>query len=458
MKMEQLGENLIFEFCTPRSGSTMLQQMLASHSEIHTLASPWIMNSLMYGFRKDNGLRPIGIDAEYDALIANQNVGMFLKKLPGGVSVYYEAIRLAALHMYGKALHGTGKKYFIDRNIRYYFFIPEMIRTFPNAKFIVLIRNPIAVFTGVVKKWIKDADWKTFRNYYSDITRSHRYILDAINNCGDRIAVVRYEEMAVNPEKVLKELCQKIEICFEDSMVNYGQRIKNMSGFDIVGTGDVTTLCKHSSPVSKYIDNWPEFLDTSQKVYFAKCWLEDVGREVYEGLGYSYDETMKILNTKQMNENEIYASWDLVSDIELSLEKRIMQQEKEKRLNINKPALAGLKEVKERTIDSPIVGEWKCKYGILQGTIFIFNADRTFFRQHDEKVGFTVLGNYSIDKSRIPYHIDLDVKEHFAGSANLRTYRGIFEIEDDMLKINYNYLTDDRWTNPDDYKYYYRIS
>lgn len=36
------GENLIFLISQPRAGSTMLQKVLGSHPEIHTVSEPWV--------------------------------------------------------------------------------------------------------------------------------------------------------------------------------------------------------------------------------------------------------------------------------------------------------------------------------------------------------------------------------------------------------------------------------
>lgn len=454
--MEPYGGNLVFIICGPRTGSTLLQQILASHSEMHTLAPPCIMLPLVYGLRNDNGLKPIGIEAEYDAPYANQNIRNFLNQLPGKNDVFYEGIRKAALHMYGMALEGTGKKYFIDKSIRYYSIAPELIRTFPSAKFIVLHRNPISQFASHVKAWIKDGGWMRYRVRYQNMVRSHFFLRDAINIFGDRVARVRYEDLVSSPEATIRRLCEFIGVFYEEQMINYGQRIKGMSSIELVGSGDVRTLCKHNKPVTDYTDNWPDLLSTSESVFFAKCAMHEWGKNLFDDLGYSYNEAMNILNELPFNEDEIHVTWNLISDIELSDEIKNKQAGIDKIHSLLKPKkIPILKKVKVKRIDSSIVNVWECRYGVLKGLMYAFNADGTFERVFTPIDG-VMKGTYSIDDSVTPHLIDLNVIEHHAGEANLGIWKGIFEVEGNLLKIRYNPVNKPRWEDTSEYYYRYK--
>ena len=58
------GENLIFLISQPRAGSTLLQRILAAHSQVHSVSEPWLMLHPVYA------LRPSGITAEYNEELA----------------------------------------------------------------------------------------------------------------------------------------------------------------------------------------------------------------------------------------------------------------------------------------------------------------------------------------------------------------------------------------------------
>lgn len=77
MDAEQLSNNLIFLISQPRAGSTMLQQMLGSHPDIHT-SEPWLMLHPLYALKSD------GYQAEYDTRLAQEAMGSFVQTLPDG--------------------------------------------------------------------------------------------------------------------------------------------------------------------------------------------------------------------------------------------------------------------------------------------------------------------------------------------------------------------------------------
>ena len=72
MAEKYLGEDLIFIISQPRSGSTLLQRILAGHPEIQTSAETWLLLHPTYAFRTS------GIDTDYDSRFAAQGVEEFL--------------------------------------------------------------------------------------------------------------------------------------------------------------------------------------------------------------------------------------------------------------------------------------------------------------------------------------------------------------------------------------------
>ena len=83
------GENLIFILSQPRAGSTLLQRMLASHPEVHTLSEPWVMLHPLYA------LRTAGYQAEYNYRAAQEALRVFVEALPGGAEDYYGLYRVS---------------------------------------------------------------------------------------------------------------------------------------------------------------------------------------------------------------------------------------------------------------------------------------------------------------------------------------------------------------------------
>lgn len=139
MSIGPSGDNLIFLISQPRAGSTLLQRILGSHPDIHTVSEPWIMLHPFYATRAD------GIETEYQQRTARVGVGSFIDALPDGRNDHDEGIRRMYAHLYARVLEGSGKSRFLDKTPRYYLVIPDLRRVFPEARFVVLFRNPLAV-------------------------------------------------------------------------------------------------------------------------------------------------------------------------------------------------------------------------------------------------------------------------------------------------------------------------
>ena len=45
----------------------------------------------------------------------------------------------------------NSERYFLDKTPRYYHILNDLIRIFPNAKFIILTRNPISIFASSIE-------------------------------------------------------------------------------------------------------------------------------------------------------------------------------------------------------------------------------------------------------------------------------------------------------------------
>ena len=146
-KFDTFGTNMIFVISQPRAGSTLLQRILAAHPAVFSVAEPWLMLHPVYALKRG------GVNAEYESSLARQGLDDFLSLFPEGEDVYIEALRGMASALYGRALTVEGKQYFLDKTPRYYLIIKELYRIFPQAKFVCLLRNPLAVLASILETW-----------------------------------------------------------------------------------------------------------------------------------------------------------------------------------------------------------------------------------------------------------------------------------------------------------------
>ena len=92
-----MGIRPIFLLSISRSGSTLIQRIIAAHGGIATASEPWLLLPHAYTLRRQ------GIDAEYVHPLLVEAIEDFGERLPGGVVDYLAEVRAFALRLYDKA-------------------------------------------------------------------------------------------------------------------------------------------------------------------------------------------------------------------------------------------------------------------------------------------------------------------------------------------------------------------
>jgi Sulfotransferase family len=295
-----IDERLIFLISQPRAGSTMLQRILGSHPEVHTLPEPWIMLHPLYALRRN------GITTEYNVEWAVNQSEAFLDRLPDGRDVLVEAQHRAYSYLYECALSSSGKSYFLDKTPRYYHVIPELYHVFPKAKFIYLLRNPLAVLASILKSWVGN-DWTKLQLYRCDLSDAPRLLIDGLQVKDVRHVMVRYEDVVTNPEETIKQLCSQLNISFHLKMIEYGQQT-----FPEADWGDQRTIYNESRPEKGYKDRWVETLMASpQWQDWGMNYLRMLGPELLARMGYSYDGLSSAIGMKSTRLSLTGLRWHL---------------------------------------------------------------------------------------------------------------------------------------------------
>ena len=278
-EMDNLGENLIFLISQPRAGSTLLQRILSGHPEIHTMAEPWIMLHPIYAI-KENGLL-----IEFDAKLAKQGLEDFISQAPEGLKLYYKALRRMGGTLYNRALELSGKRFFLDKTPRYHLIIPELIKVFPQAKFIFLLRNPLAVLSSTLKTWFQNNLESLQKSpNYLDIIQGPLNLIRGILLLNQKAIIVKYEEVVEDTETTVKAICYRLGIAFHKEMLTYGNKPKPAGRF-----GDSVGIAKHNNAVPYYIDRWVENLQSSQLFEFSQYYMRTLGPKIFDLMGYPYE-------------------------------------------------------------------------------------------------------------------------------------------------------------------------
>ncbi len=275
--------NLVFLISQPRAGSTLLQRILGCNPDVYTTSEPWLMLHPIYSLKRT------GIDAEYSSDLALNGLCNFLSLTVDGRDRYLDDLRHMYGNLYQRVLESTGKSVFLDKTPRYYFIITELYGLFPKAKFILLFRNPLAVFSSIMQTWIKK-NRDLFWLFRQDLLQAPDYLIKGVQALGPVALSVQYENILLKPEEEIKRLCDYAGIRFNQEMIEYGR-------FDLPKwpSGDQDTVYQKRQPDPVHSEKWILHLQDADIWRFSKEYLDYLGAEKTAQLGYSFDDLATVL-------------------------------------------------------------------------------------------------------------------------------------------------------------------
>lgn len=266
----------------------MLQKLLGNHVDIHTTGEPWLMLPLVYM------LQP-SMTAPYDTQMGQGAIHQFIRMLPQGVATYDESVRRMATYLYDQALASNDKKLFLDKTPRYYLIISELARLFPRARFVILLRNPLAVLSSVVRTWVRSRP-KRLASYQQDLLVAPRRLLQGIDTLGSRCTVTRYEQLVSRPDRELASICSALGVPFDSGLVEYSGGNQQHWKF-----GDQTLAQQEHRPLEGNADRWLEDIEKPDIWRLAHEYLARLGPQVVESMGYDYDKMSDQLAQRRPN-------------------------------------------------------------------------------------------------------------------------------------------------------------
>ncbi|MEE4186617.1 MAG: sulfotransferase [Gammaproteobacteria bacterium] len=273
-----LGHDLIFIVSLPRSGSTLLQRVLAGHPEVGASSEPWLLLHPAYGRRST------GILTEYDADWAALAVNEFLQNYTEGASAYDDGVRAFAEVIYRNAMQRAGATRFIDKTPRYVMILDELLRWFPEARFVFLLRHPLSALASIVNTQVNH-DLTALERFRNELLRGPAALIAGMQALGKRASVVRYEEFVAAPEAATRALCAELELEFRADMLEYSTTAALQGRMQ-----DRTGINQHTRPVTGREAGWRQMLNDPQQLEFAQGYLRELGAKVFEQLGYDFDE------------------------------------------------------------------------------------------------------------------------------------------------------------------------
>ena len=132
--------------------------------------------------------------------------------------------------------------------------LTKLFELYPDGRLISIIRDPLSWYSSAQGR-DPEADPDNLLEHWK---RSASEMLEADNRHGDRVCVVRFEELVVDTEAAMRRLASFIEIDFDPSLVTptfNGYPVGANSSYEVRETGVV------SDPVERY----KQLLSTEQQ-------------------------------------------------------------------------------------------------------------------------------------------------------------------------------------------------
>jgi hypothetical protein len=269
----------------PRSGSTLVQRVLGSYPEVATASEPWLLLPLLLPLRDD-----VPAAGSWQPRI-HEALSDFSLTLPGGMAAYERSAGDAARAIYAEA--AAGAPYYLDKTPPYFLVIDEIVRALPEARIVILWRNPLAVLASVVETFC-GGRWRP-QDYPTSLFGGLARLVEGSRRHADRIHTVRYEDLIGGGELEWRRLTEFIGFEFEpDSLARFsGVRLDGAMG-DRVGTRAYTRL--ETEPAEK----WRRTISNPLRRLWARRYLEWIGAERLAAMGYDRAQLLAELAGAEM--------------------------------------------------------------------------------------------------------------------------------------------------------------
>ncbi|MBT7782998.1 MAG: sulfotransferase [Anaerolineae bacterium] len=276
----------IFVVGNRRSGTTMLRLMLTSHPSIAIPPEGGFVIDLSWKYEYSRFSSPSTVDQFVDDLFSLGNTKdwefdktTLYQRLLAKTPCDYPTILQEVYCVYVEQKYGYSKKRWGDKTTWYLNHLNQINRLFPNAQFIHIIRDGLAVaasYKGVPH----------LSNDIKEVALDWLWSISTIRRFGKKIGSTRYyevcyENIVKNPERELRNICEYLNESYSPDMLDFG--LKNQQsqleptrhlGWKALTLEKVTT---------ERMDQWKNILTDNERATFSI-----LAGKTAQSLGYEY--------------------------------------------------------------------------------------------------------------------------------------------------------------------------
>lgn len=273
--------SLVFILGAQRSGTTLLERLLSSHSQIKGGPEPHLLTPLAY-----LGYWGRVEKAPYDHVVAAIGQKAFIDALPNKEQDYWNACRSYCNQLYDAYMEGSSESICLDKTPEYATVWPFLTKVFPDAKYIVLTRHPAAIFSSFANSFF-DGDFAAAQQHEPILERYIPALAGFLRQTEVPFFHLCYEDLVREPEIWMQKLYTYLDLPLETNTVEYGANTQQASKS---GLGDPIGVGQHSRPTDANIYKWAEeFSGDQQKRQLLHQTVERLDPKDLATIGYPLD-------------------------------------------------------------------------------------------------------------------------------------------------------------------------
>lgn len=207
--VSDLGDQNIFVLGMPRTGTTLVDRILGSHSKIVSMGE---IQVIARAVKAVSGSRSTSmLDAELAGMTDQLNFAEI------GRQYLYETGQRVDLDSYS-----------IDKMPLNFLYVGHILSALPGARIVCLRRHPMDTCLSNYRQLF--ALNFSYYNYHYDLSHTAEYyaLFDDLMGhwrrvFSDRFHEVHYEELVADPEPIVRRLCDFVGVPFEEACLNFHQ-------------------------------------------------------------------------------------------------------------------------------------------------------------------------------------------------------------------------------------------
>lgn len=148
-----------------------------------------------------------------------ERVGLERDELIGLVRNFYEQI-------FSEFARTRGSSRWGEKTPVHVFHMELMAEVFPTANFVGITRHPAAVVSSMATSWQRDtaSSASYWRRATTELIRVGQLLGD------ERFVLVRYEDLVSDPEPVLRDVCERVGLDWDESVLRHDEVQRSRGG------------------------------------------------------------------------------------------------------------------------------------------------------------------------------------------------------------------------------------